>query len=122
MISTLKQLKQLECEESFSGRDNTVSIYKWDNVFVTVTDRVPRHIFSPNTQKVALDVVLEINDTNTKSVNAFGGTLSPDYYTEEGYGIPVFKCGDNRKTTLEPKPPVRDPIECAYKYWLTLNQ
>lgn len=89
------------------NKDTIRDIYPTPNGIELMHDVImPRSIFKPQ-QEIAA-VCFTIPEDKKASVEAAGGVYSEDYYTDEGYGTPVFFG--------------KDSLEKAYNYAQTLKK
>ena len=89
------------------NRDTIRDIYPTPNGVNLMHDlTMPRSIFKPQTELAV--VCYTVSEDKEASIKAAGGELSGDYYTDEGYGTPIF-FGE-------------DSLEKAYNYAQTLKE
>ena len=71
------------------NRDTIRDIYPTPNRIELMHDLImPRSIFKP--QREVAVVCYTVTEDKEASIKAAGGELSGDYYTDEGFGTPVF--------------------------------
>lgn len=73
------------------SRDWTRDVYKFPNGVVVYHEVcLPWNPFQPQHEQVVVDKIMAVDEAN-----ALGLTLDTDRYTEEGFGLPVFKGEDS---------------------------
>lgn len=77
------------------NRDTIRDVYVFPNGTRVYHDTVmPRNIFKPQRQYVVVDKVIPVNKDTKASLKAIGAKITEDWYTEDGFGMPMF-CGED---------------------------